>query len=252
MPALTESLKARLQQGAAGTTTATGTAPLGAPLGAVPVAFFLSIMEAIEARQSFTQSRARHVANFAVATARALRLSVEEVDAIRVGALLGNVGMLSVPEAILQKTEALTAAEQQVIRQHPVLGAEMLASVPELKPVLPMVLHHHEDFNGGGYPGGISGEWIPLGARIIRVAETFDALTHPRPYRPACTPEEALEMLGVGAGHEFDPQIVTTFQMRLRLGAVRDALLEQWDEQREAARHWRALNGRDEGVGRGP
>lgn len=209
--------------------------------GAIPVPFLLAIMHAIEGREPYSRGRARNVALYAVAIARALLLPAETVDAIRIGALLSNVGMIGVPEQILQKDDALTEEEQQVMRQHPMLGAEILSSVPQLKVVLPMVLHHHEDYAGGGYPTGISGEQIPIGARIIRVVDTYEALTSPRPYRPAYPAGEALEVLAAGSDRQFDPKIVTAFSQRMRRGPVQDEVLDRWDELRDTARAWRTL-----------
>jgi HD-GYP domain-containing protein (c-di-GMP phosphodiesterase class II) len=198
-------------------------------LDQIPPHFFLAIMQAIEAREPFPTARSRNTALYAVATARALLLPASTVSQVRLAALLSNIGMLGVPEVILGKTEPLNADEQAVIRQHPVLGAEILASVPQFQLLLPLVLHHHEDWNGRGYPNGISAERIPIGARIIRVVETYDALTAARPYRPAYTPDQALEMLVAGAGREFDPRVVNVFTTRMRRGAaISDDIIESW------------------------
>lgn len=209
--------------------------------GMIPVAFFLSIMSAIEAREPFSRRRSRNVALYAVATARALLLPTEMIDAIRIGALLSNVGMLSVPEQILQKSEALTEEEQQIVRQHPVLGAEILSPVPQLRAILPMVLHHHEDYAGGGYPVGLNGEQIPIGARIIRVVDTYEALISPRPYRPPYPAAEALQVLAAGSDRQFDSRIVAAFTICMQRGSVQDEVLDRWDELRAANRAWQTL-----------
>ena len=204
-----------------------GTPSGHAALGPVPESFFLAIMEAIEAREPFAKGRARTVARSAGALAEAL-LPAEEVNAIRIGALLSDIGMLSVAEAILQKTDTLTPEEQQTIRLHPSFGAEILLHVPQLTSIVPLVLHHHEDDNGGGYPSGLSGDWIPHGARIIRVVDAYDALTSLRPYRAVYSPAEALNILSTGAGVQFDPRIVTAFRLILRRGPIRDDVLDRW------------------------
>ena len=185
-----------------------GTPSGHAALGPVPESFFLASMEAIEAREPFAKGRARFVARSAAALAAAL-LPPEEVNAIRIGALLSDIGMLSVTEAILQKTDTLTPEERQIVRLHPAVGVEVVMHVPQLKAIVPLVLHHHEDDNGGGYPYGLSGEWISYGARIIRVVDAYDALMSLRPYRAAYSPAEALSILSTGAGVRFDPRIVT-------------------------------------------
>ena len=204
-------------------------------LALIPESFFLAIMEAIEAREPFAKGRARNVARYAGALAEAL-LPAEEVNILRIGALLSDIGMLSVSEAILQKTDTLTPEEQQTVRMHPIFGAEILMNVPQLKAIVPLVLHHHEDYNGNGYPYGLSGDWIPYGARIIRVVDAYDALTTLRPYRAAYSPAEALNILSTGAGVQFDPRIVTAFRLILRRGPIQDDVLDRWSDLRNAAR----------------
>ena len=206
-----------------------------AGLALIPESFFLAIMESIEAREPFAKGRARSVARYAAALADML-LPPEDVNTVRVGALLSDIGMVSVPEAILQKTDTLTPEEQLTIRRHPVFGAEILMNVPQLKSVVPLVLHHHEDYNGAGYPYGLSGDWIPYGARIIRVADSYDALTSLRPYRAAYSPAEALSILSNGADAQFDPRIVTAFRLILRRGPIKDDVLDRWSDLRSAAR----------------
>lgn len=212
-----------------------------APPGAIPLPFLLAITRAIESREPFAEGRSCRMARYAVGTALALHLPAEVVDAVRAGTLLSNIGMLHVPEHILQKAGALTEEEQEIVRQHPLHGAGILASVPELKSVLSIVLHHHEDYAGGGYPSGIGGEQIPLGARIVRVVDTYDALTSPRPYRPAFPRAQALEIITAGAGQQFDPQIITAFSSVVRRGPLRDDLLDRWDELFAATQAWRGL-----------
>lgn len=207
-----------------------------------PYPFFMAIMAAIEARESATVGRSRLIALHAVATARALLLPDDAVDTVRIGALLANIGTLSIPEAILHKTESLSTEEIATIRHHCVLGAEMLAIVPQLRNVLPLVLHHHEDFSGGGYPHKISGEEIPLGARIIRVVETYDALTSPRPYRPAFIPADALQLIANGSGREFDPRVVNAFTARMHRNlAIHDEILDRWHDLQRQARVWQMI-----------
>lgn len=207
-----------------------------------PYPFFMAIMAAIEAREPATVGRSRLIALHAVATARALLLPDEVVDTVRIGALLANIGTLSIPEAILHKTESLSAEEITTVRHHPVLGAEILAVVPQLRNVLPLVLHHHEDFAGGGYPHKISGEEIPLGARIIRVVETYDALTSPRPYRPAFIPADALQLIANGSGREFDPRVVSAFTARMhRNMAIHDEILDRWHDMQRQAFVWQMI-----------
>ena len=215
-------------------------------LGGLPLPLFLSIMDAIEAREPYVRSRTRSVAAYATATARELSLSAEQIEHIRLGAVLCNLGMLHVPEAILQKDGALTTEEQARVRHHPLRSAEMLSSVPELEPIIPIVLHHHEDWRGGGYPIGISGERIPLGARIVRLCEAYDALTSERAYRAAHPPHEALKILAAGAGRQFDPAVVEAFVRAMRRPPARTDVLSRWDTLEASTRAWRVVAAVDE------
>jgi HD-GYP domain-containing protein (c-di-GMP phosphodiesterase class II) len=210
-------------------------------LGTLPIAVLLPIMDAIEQRERYPRSRVRNVATYAVALARALGLSADEIETVRLGALLCNLGMLRVPEAVLDKTTPLTEDEQARVRHHPVYGAELMANVPELREVVPIVLHHHEDWHGGGYPLGVSGDRIPLGARIVRICETYDALTCERPYRTAYPPDEALKAIAAGANRQFDPRIVHAFKQTMGREPQRDAVLDRWDSLQAGDRAWRVV-----------
>lgn len=210
-------------------------------LSTLPIAVLLPIMDAIEARERYPRSRVRNIAMYAVAVARALRLSVDEVETIRLGALLCNLGMLRVPETILDKVTPLTDDEQARIRHHPVYGAELLSSVPQLQEVVPIVLHHHEDWSGNGYPIGVSGDRIPLGARIVRICETYDALTCERSYRPAYPLSEAMKAITAGAHRQFDPRIVHAFKQTMQQQPPRDEVLDRWDSVQTSASAWRVV-----------
>ena len=188
----------------------------------------LSVIEAHEAQDPATVGRCRRIALRAVGTARALLLPSAEIDAIRVGGLFCNLGLVRVPGTVLHKAEDLTETERQLIRQHPRLGAEMLATVPQLRRVLPLVLYHHEFWNGEGYPYALREEQIPLGARIIHVAEAYEALTHVRPYRRAYTAEEAEQMLIKGIGDLFESRVVRAFLRQQRRPLASDETLDRW------------------------
>lgn len=207
----------------------------------VPIAILLPIMDAIEARERFPRSRVRNVAAYAVATARALKLDEEEVEGIRLGALLCNLGMLRVPEAILDKTTPLADDEMSRLRHHPVYSAELLSGVPQLAAVVPIVLHHHEDWSGNGYPIGVSGDRIPLGARILRICETYDALTCERPYRSAYPLGEAMKAIAAGSNRQFDPRVVHAFKQMMQGGPLRDQVLDRWDTLQTSASAWRVV-----------
>ena len=178
------------------------------------VSAVLTLLKQIAAWDTNAVERARAVARYAVAIAGALASPVE-VPRIRNAALLCNIGLTAVPQEVLAKVDALTPAEKQLIRRHAIHGAEILQGVTALRDEVVLVLHHHEDYDGGGYPYGVSGDWIPLGARIIRVAETYDALLQARPYRPALTLADALAALHAGGGRDFDPRCVTALESYL-------------------------------------
>jgi HD-GYP domain-containing protein (c-di-GMP phosphodiesterase class II) len=137
-----------------------------------------------------------------------MSLPSDQLDVLGVGALLHDVGKIGVPDRILQKPGRLTDEEYQVIKRHPVLGARMLASVRELAPAVPAVRHHHERFDGKGYPEGLRGEDIPPAARIISVVDAFDSMVRERPYGYGISQETALEEIENNSGTQFDPQVV--------------------------------------------
>lgn len=207
----------------------------------LPIAVLLPIMDAIEARERYPRSRVRNIAMYAVATARALRLAPDEIEMVRLGALLCNLGMLRIPETILDKTTPLTDDEQARLRHHPVYSAELLSGIPELREVVPIVLHHHEDWSGNGYPSGISGDRIPLGARIVRICETYDALTCERSYRPAYPLGEAMKAIAAGSQRQFDPRIVHAFKQSMQQQPPRDEVLDRWDSVQTSASAWRVV-----------
>src|SRR5206468_4432789 len=148
----------------------------------------------------------------AVALARAMGVREEaQIRAIEAAALLHDMGKLAVPEYILNKPGPLTAAEFEKMKLHASVGADILSAIDFPYPVVPIVRHHHENWDGTGYPSGIKGTDIPIGARILSVVDCFDALTSDRPYRPRLSDEEALAILVERRGSMYDPLIVDTF-----------------------------------------
>jgi diguanylate cyclase (GGDEF)-like protein len=149
----------------------------------------------------------------ALATGMALELGLprEEIDRIRIASLLHDLGKLAVPSEILDKPSTLSDGEWQAIGEHPRIGQVILEQASSLRDAIPVVLHHHERFNGGGYPHGLRGAEIPLGARIVAVADAYHAMVHERPYKSALSHEEALEELRTNAGTQFDPSVVELF-----------------------------------------
>jgi diguanylate cyclase (GGDEF)-like protein/putative nucleotidyltransferase with HDIG domain len=166
---------------------------------------------AIDAKDQTSQLHIRRVQLYAAALARGLGMSENEIQGVKTAALLHDIGKLAVPEHILSKPGPLTPEEFQKIRAHPKVGADIVSSVPFPYPVAPLILSHHERWDGKGYPAGLKGEEIPLGARILSVVDYFDALMAERPYHKAMTSEAALALLQQEAGKGLDPQVVGMF-----------------------------------------
>src|SRR5690242_2774796 len=143
--------------------------------------------------------------------ARALGMSETEIQGVKTASLLHDIGKLGVPEHILSKPGPLTQEEFQKIRIHPQIGAEIIGGVPFPYPVAPLILCHHERWDGKGYPRGLAGDEIPLGARILAVVDYFDALISHRPFHVAMTESTALKLLSEESGSAFDPRVVRTF-----------------------------------------
>jgi diguanylate cyclase (GGDEF)-like protein len=166
------------------------------------------------------------IASLATGIALELGLPVEEIERIRVASLLHDLGKLAVPSEILDKPTALSDGEWQAIGEHPRIGQVILEQASSLREAIPVVLHHHERFNGGGYPHGLRGAEIPLGARIVSVADAYHAMVHDRPYKTALTHDEALEELRHNAGTQFDPDVVNVFCAVYAAGVPPDGLEE--------------------------
>ena len=160
---------------------------------------------AIDAKDQTAQSHIRRVQVHAAGLARALGMPDSEIQGVKTAALLHDIGKLAVPEHILSKPGPLTQEEFQKIRIHPQVGAEIISAVPFPYPVAPLILSHHERWDGKGYPQGLKGEEIPLGARILSVVDYFDALTSDRPYHKAMTPDAAIALAQPGSGQGARP-----------------------------------------------
>jgi diguanylate cyclase (GGDEF)-like protein/putative nucleotidyltransferase with HDIG domain len=182
---------------------------------------------AIDAKDQTSQSHIRRVQLYAAALARALGMSENDIQGVKTAALLHDIGKLAVPEHILSKPGPLTPEEFQKIRAHPKVGADIISAVPFPYPVSPLILSHHERWDGKGYPAGLKGEDIPLGARILSVVDYFDALMAERPYHKAMGFDAAVGLLQQEAGKGLDPRVVDKF-IELLPALQRDALtLEQ-------------------------
>ncbi len=177
--------------------------------------FVESLVGALEAKDPDIEWHLRAVSHLALLIGRRIPLSQDQIHALSFGGLLHDVGKIGIPDTILHKPGRLTAEEYQIIKRHPVLGARMLSSVRELAPAVPVVRHHHERFDGKGYPEGLAGEDIPLGARIVLVVDAYHAMRSDRPYRRAMSESAARTELLRHAGTQFDPRVVDALLARL-------------------------------------
>lgn len=180
-----------------------------------------ALVAALDARDPYTAGHSERVSALAVAIGGTMNLDAMDLDRLRLGALLHDIGKIGVPDEILGKKAALTADEYELIRSHPVIGARILRSIPFLAPHLPIVELHHERPDGKGYPYGLVGDAIPLTARIVHVADAYDAITSARAYRPARSPQDAIAELQRCVGTDFDKASVDALVVSLpRLGPL--------------------------------
>lgn len=170
-----------------------------------------------EVSSPWPEGHVHRVASFSVLLASAASLDVSTIEIVRQAALLHEVGKAGIPASILKKADRLTTEEYEQVKRHPVVGAAMCAALPnDAQAISAIVRAHHEHWNGEGYPDRLQGEQIPIGARIIAIADAFDTLTMDRPYRPGYTPEEALQILWFGADSQWDRDLVALFDRLIR------------------------------------
>jgi putative nucleotidyltransferase with HDIG domain len=182
-----------------------------------------ALAEAVDKRDPFTSKHSQRVKQIAVDIGREMRVNEAELEALEWGGLLHDVGKIGVPDAVLLKQERLTREERMIMNAHPVLGAQIIAPVTKLAPELPIIRHHHEWYNGSGYPDRLLGDEIPRLARILHVADAFEAMTAARPYRMTpLTSEQALAELRKFAGIQFDPTVVDAFVKTSWVDGVQD------------------------------
>ncbi len=192
---------------------------------------------ALETRDRETRGHCMRVAAYTAHVASKMGISGQALADIRIGALLHDVGKIGIPDAILLKPGRLTSAEREIMKEHPTIGARLLAGIQFLEGAIPVVLSHQECFDGSGYPDGLRGDRIPLGARIFSVVDAFDAMTSDRPYRRAVSYGEALREIRQHAGTQFDPRLVEKFESIPR---------EDWDRIRQQIEQGASLMDEDD------
>jgi len=191
-----------------------------AQLKAAYKASLMALANAIEARDHYTRDHVERVSTYAQALADQLGWESGRIAALEFGAILHDIGKIAVREAILCKTGPLKRDEWQEMREHPLVGARMIEGIPYLASAIPVVMHHHERWDGSGYPQGLVGNAIPLEARLLAVVDTFDAMTSDRPYRQALPASVAYETILAEAGKLFDPEMVAAFQACFESGLL--------------------------------
>jgi putative nucleotidyltransferase with HDIG domain len=210
----------------------------------------LALSQAIDVRDPDVFGHSENVARYAVLIAQQLGLPAERVELVRKAGLLHDIGKLGIPETILFKPAQLTEQEYEVVRRHSELGADIVSNAASLKALVPIIRHHHERFDGRGYPAQISGHAIPLEARILSVADTVEAMASDRPYRPSVSPDTIVQELLAHAGSQFDSEVVAAFVAIIR----RDGKTVIVNSARHALRSARAdeLTGPDQKVKASP
>jgi putative nucleotidyltransferase with HDIG domain len=179
------------------------------------------LAQAVELRDSYTGGHTARVTSYSLLLAEQLQLSADDMELLRIGTPLHDIGKIGIHDSILQKPDRLSPEEFEMMKIHTVKGAEILDTVPDLHPVIPIARSHHERWDGRGYPDGLAGEAIPLLARIVAVSDAFDAMTSDRPYRTGLQPEAAFEEVQKGSGLQFDPKCVVGFL------AIRERIVQE-------------------------
>jgi len=178
----------------------------------------MSLANAVDAKDNYTHDHSSRLAEQALAVGRGIGMSPDQLEDLRFGAILHDVGKIGIPDKVLKKPARLTDSEWKLMREHPEIGARILDPVPRLKGAASIVRHHHERYEGGGYPDGLSGEQIPIGARILTVVDSYSAMVDRRVYREARTPEKAMAEIRRCTGTQFDPVISEIFLRMLEEG----------------------------------
>jgi putative nucleotidyltransferase with HDIG domain len=191
-----------------------------------------ALTSAVDAKDAYTCGHSERVALLSRRLAKEIALPESQVDRIYMAGLLHDVGKIGVPEAVLQKTGKLTPEEFDQMKRHPGVGARILSDIKQVEDIIPGVLHHHERYDGKGYPTGLSGQNIPLMGRIICLADCFDAMTSNRTYRRALPLEVALSEIRRCSGTQFDPKLAEAF-LKISIEQFRELLADHQSQARK-------------------
>jgi HD-GYP domain-containing protein (c-di-GMP phosphodiesterase class II) len=175
------------------------------------VEFIFAFAKTIELKDHYTGEHVENTVHYSTELAHKLHLAQEDVENIREASVLHDLGKIGISDKILLKKDKLTKKEFDTIKKHPQIAADIIRPIQFMHDIIPLILYHHERWDGKGYPAGLKGEEIPIGARIISLADVYQALTSNRPYRKAFPKREAIKIIRKGAGTQFDPNIVETF-----------------------------------------
>lgn len=193
-----------------------------------------ALAAAIDGKDKYTRGHSERVARISVAIGRRLGMGDEELETLRMSALLHDVGKIAIDDAILKKPSALTDAEYEIMKTHPQRGYKIMSQIPAMKDYLPGMYMHHEMVNGKGYPQGLTGDQIPLQAKIVSVADTFDAMTIDRPYQKGMELMPALQRLQSFVGTRYQSDVVEALIEACRAGEVANGIVRQMAEKRAA------------------
>lgn len=197
-----------------------------------------ALAEAIEKRDPYTGGHTKRVLEYCMAIAGHLHMPDEDIEVLRLSAVLHDIGKIGIEDRILRKDAPFDPDEAASMRMHPQFGAEILNHIPHLKDIMPGMLHHHERVDGLGYPAGLKDEAIPLTARIISVADAYDAMTSTRPYRKGLPPEDALREIKKCAGRQFDIKVVNAFMKAFKKGEIDRTARQRSSGRAESARNY--------------
>jgi putative nucleotidyltransferase with HDIG domain len=184
------------------------------------ISIIKALAATVDAKDHYTLGHSQKVSSYSVIVAEEMGLPERDVETIKYAALLHDIGKIALPDDIIKKPSKLSDHEFEIVQKHPIIGAKIIKEIEALAAMVPIVLHHHERYDGKGYPDGLKGDDIPVGARIVHVTDAYDTMVSARAYRDMLPPELAISELRKNAGAQFDPKIVDIFITSLRKRAV--------------------------------